>query len=124
MSDLIPQRIKTDIGEKTTPLLTFLVKDETGTPVAGTSMDSCTIRIYDEKTETDLSTPTTGRDIIANIDANGVGSVVLTEAETAIVNTQKRSEWHAALVHWEYNAGAGDGKALILFEVKNFATVT
>ena len=43
MSDLIPQRIKTDIGEKTTPLLTFLVKDETGTPVAGTSIVSSSL---------------------------------------------------------------------------------
>ena len=121
----VVETIEVDVAEKTTPLLTFTVVDENGAPIAGASLDVCDLMVFDEISGTVLTTPASpGRDIRANIDGSGNGSVVLVEAETAIHNTTRPSEWHIAYIHWEYNAGAGDGKAKIRFFVRNFTKVT
>ncbi len=120
---IVPQTLAKAVAEKTTPSLTFTVTDDKGVPIPGTDLSLAELLVYDERTGTILTTGGVARDIQAQIDLNGDGSVILTEDETTIHEDTVIQEWHIAYFHWEYNGGSGDGKAAIRFKTWNLAKV-
>jgi hypothetical protein len=119
---IFPQTLEKAVGEETTPRLTFLVVDDTGAAIPGPNLDLAELTVYDERTGTVL-TANAPRDIQAQIDGSGNGSVSLTDVETAINDDTLIQEWHIAYFHWEYNGNADDGKAAIRFKTWNLAKV-
>jgi len=111
------------------------VEDETETAIPAASLSTCTLLLYDQKTQ--LASPgTTGavingrnRQSVLNanggtIDASGNLEMVLTPADNVIVGTgENQSERHVALFEYTYGVGKA-GKEEILIDVYNFARTT
>ena len=115
----IIETLDTDVGEETTPRLTFLAIDDEGNQTQPTT---CTMLVYDAATGDVLTDGGVARDVMPDITA-GAGSVRLTKSETTIVGTV-RIEWHIAFVHWTYDTGSGDGKKEVRFKVINLSKVS
>jgi hypothetical protein len=117
------QTIVTDeITEGATAILVFTIQDEDGVAIPGSSLDTCTLTLYDQRSRTVINAQT-DTDIKALVDESGVASVELEPADTAIVNQRRALEAHVALIEWSYDGGTKAGKHEILHTVRNLAKV-
>lgn len=109
-------------AEKTSRLFTATIKDEFGVAIPGASLTTLVWTLYTEHTLAIINART-AVDIKANVDANGLLSLVLTVADMAIIDDTLGDERHRILFEWTYGAGlAGKHEARII--VSNMAKVT
>jgi len=114
--------LETELAEGATGILAFTVQDEDGVAIPGSSLDTCTLTLYDQRSREIINTQE-DTDIKALVNESGVGSVELAPADTAIVNQRRALEVHVALIQWTYDGGAKAGKHEILHTVRNLAKV-
>lgn len=112
------------VKERSTQKYTATIKDEADAAIAGTSLTTLTLTLYDEETGTILN----GRDDQNVLNANNVtvdGAGLLTwtmqPLDNQIVTTALAQERHLALFEWTYAAGAKSGYHEIAFVVINAA---
>lgn len=115
-------------AEKSTPKITSVIKDDTGTVIPGSSLDSLVLTLYDKLTGNLLGGRSAQQDIKningGVIDESGNFSLQLTALDMAIETDTLRTETHVALVEWKYSGSALGNKLNIIFNVANLAKVT
>jgi len=121
--------------ESSSAKLTATIQDESETAIPAASLATLTIMLYDQETE--LDDPGTTAAIInsrnrqnilnANgcaVSTGGVMTMTLTPADNVIVDTDKSTERHVALIEYTYGAGLKSGKEEVLIDVYNLSRST
>lgn len=104
------ERFQEDVGEvpeASTVLLGGTLEAPDGQALAGASLTTCTLTVYDPRTGEAVS-GFDGLDIKASVDANGVLSRAVPLAATVVGSTGRRVQ-RVFLVRWTYNSGADGG---------------
>lgn len=121
------------IPEKSTSLLSFTVKDEEGNAIAGSSLTTLTVKLYNDRNKNPIN-GRDGTDILGvnggSVDANGLGVWKMEELDNQIMQDGPTTEDHTALFKWTYNTGGGTpptvdtGYHQVRLRVKNLAKVS
>lgn len=121
-------RIPGEFAERATVELTAVLKDAALAVIPVSVLNSCTLRLYDEKSGTIINS----RDGVSVLNTNG-GTITeqgaltmrLDDADMVIVDGTKPSEMHIALFEWTWTQASVQrtGKAEIAFVVKNLDKV-
>lgn len=115
------------IPEKSTAVLSFVVKDEDGNAIPGTSLTTLTITLYNDR-DASIINSRNDTDILGtnggSVDANGNGKWKMEELDNAIVQDGLTKEDHTALFKWTYNTGADTGYHQVRLPVANLVKVS
>jgi hypothetical protein len=115
------------IPEKSTAVLTFIVEDEEGNPIAGSSLTTLTVTLYNDRdgsaingrTDTNIKDENGG-----SVDEDGNGKWKMEELDNPIIQDGLAREDHTALFKWTYNAGADTGYHQVRLRVVNLVKVS
>lgn len=115
------------IPEKSTSRLSFTVEDEDGNAIAGSSLDTLTVTLYNDRDESSINSRD-GTDILGtnggSVDGSGNGEWKMEELDNPIVQSGLNTEDHTALFKWTYNSGADTGYHRVRLRVANLVKVT
>lgn len=126
----VPVRIvlTCEIAEEVSAELTATLVGIDGAPINGGVIDALTATLFDLKSGDILN----GRDHVdaiadmaATISALGELVVQLEPDDNVIVDDSKSTEQHVLMLEWEWTAPGGqkEGKAEVVFTVRNFTKV-
>ena len=98
-----------DVPEKTTRIISGLLKDENGQPIPGSSLEQATLQLYVVPATaaadvTYINGTATPRDISAAFNESGQMEVVLDKDDNPHLGADEL-ELHAAVIRGEYNGG-------------------
>ncbi len=118
----------TIVLEKTAQKITFAVKDEDGVAIAGSSLITLTVTLYNVADEAIINTRD-DLDILGvnngQVDSSGDGSWLMVAADNPVVDATKEFEDHIALFEYTYGTSpVRDGKDEVLLRVQNLTKVT
>jgi hypothetical protein len=117
----------TPIPEGSVALLSFVVNDEEGNAIAGTSLDTLTVTLYNDRNEAIIN-GRSGTDILGanggSVDGSGNGEWLMDELDNVMVQTGLPYEDHTAEFTWTYSSGTKTGRHRVGLRVANFVKVT
>lgn len=98
----------TPFGAGTTPEWTFQITDAAGNPIAGSSLFSLTVTIFDTPSGIVINGVKDDTTRVS-CDAQGNVTVALKLGDTALLNPADGREYRSLLVFWTYNGGVSEG---------------
>jgi len=122
------QLFRTPVLEDTTKRYSGIIKDEEGNALPGSSLDTCTLTLY-EKESGDIINSRDGVNILnangGTVDVSGNFAIVLGPGDNVLVRDDNE-EWHVALIQFTYTNAQGSqgGKEEVHFKVTNLDKVT
>lgn len=117
------------IPEQTTPKITAVIKDENGTAIPASSLDTLTLDLYnqsDAPTFTVINLRSAQNVLNANgvtVDASGNLTWQMVTADNVIIDSTLKTEKHRAVFNWTYSAGAKTGRHIIDLTVVNLEKI-
>jgi hypothetical protein len=108
--------------EQDTVILTAIVRDETGTPIPASALESMTMSLYSETDPFALLNSRDDVNILANVDAAGLLTLELTTADMAMEDDDNEREAHRVLLEWTWDGGKR-GSAEVQVLVQNLEKV-
>lgn len=124
---MVQTRLKDAVAEKSTQILSMVMKDENDVVVPVSQVTVFTLTLYKEKTGNIIN----NKNAINILNANGgtwdnVGNVIiqLSQNDISIEDDTQTFEVSVVLLEWTYGGGAKQGKHQILFKVRNLLKVT
>lgn len=120
MADRI--RFEQVVAERGTCLLTTTLKSETGAALPGSSLATCELTLYDERTGEVLN-GRVNQDIKALVDGAGLLSLLLTDADHLVIDDLRQIETHIGLVKFTYGSPVKQGRQEFELNVRNLSFV-
>ena len=117
------------IPEGSSFTISFDVQDDAGAAIAGTSLDSCELTLYNDR-DGEVINSREDLDILnANngaVDGSGNGSWLGVAADSPIEQATLAEEDHTAQITWKWTPGSVQktGRALVRLRVVNLEQVT
>lgn len=115
------------VNEKVTARYTADVQDHEGNAIAGSSLTTLTLTLYDKATGTIINNRNAQNVLNVNgVTVDGSGNLVwvMTPDDNAILTAASKVEKHIALFQWTWDSGAKAGKHEVTIQVKNLTKVT
>ncbi len=114
-------------SEKSTPKITGVIRDTGGIALPGSLINTLTLTLYDELTDSLLGGRSAQQNILGinggSVGEDGLLSLQLTASDMTIQTPSRVREVHVALIEWVYNTVLGN-KLNIKFTVANLNKVT
>ena len=119
--------LTTPVIEKQTTVLTGVIQDENGSPIAASQLETFILYLYNQKNSAIINTRSGSNILNANggtVDANGVFVLTLDSADMTLVGTDTL-EIHVAQFRWTWPNGAPvkSGVHEVIFSVYNLANL-
>lgn len=115
------------VNEKVTALYTADVQDHEGNAIAGSSLDTLTLTLYDKSTS-DIINSRNAQNVLntngVTVDGSGNLSWVMDPDDNAIITATSKVEKHIALFMWTWDSGNKAGKHEVTIQVKNLTKVS
>ena len=115
------------VNEKITARYTADVQDHVGNAIAGSSLTTLTLTVYDKSTG-DVINSRDAQDVLntngVTVDGSGNLIWVIDPDDNAIVTSTSKVEKHIALFEWTWDSGNKEGKHEVVIQVKNLTKVT
>lgn len=119
--------LRDPVAEKTTALITAVIKDELDQPIAGTALTTLTLTLYARDVNKTIINSRNEQNVLgANggaVDASGNLSQLLGPNDGIIVDDTAEVEEHILLFEWSYASGSKSGKQEALLKVVNLEKV-
>ena len=115
------------VNEKVTAQYTADVQDHEGNAIAGSSLATLTLTLYDKDTG-DIINSRNAQDVLntngVTVDGSGNLTWIMDYDDNAIVTSTSKVEKHIALFQWTWDSGNKKGKHEVMLHVKNLTKVT
>jgi hypothetical protein len=116
------------VNERTTPTYTDTLVDAAGDAVAGSSLDSIKLTLYDEASEDVINNRDGESDVLGGdvtVNSDGELSWTMEELDNVILNTALAEERHIALfeIRWTVSSVEHVIREPVCFIVKNLSKV-
>jgi len=115
------------VNEKVTARYTADVQDHEENAIAGSSLTTLTLTLYDQSTGTIINSRNAQDVLNTNgVTVNSSGNLVwiIDPDDNAIVTSTSKVEKHIALFAWTWDSGNKAGKHEVMLHVKNLTKVT
>ena len=114
------------VNEKVTALYTADVQDHEGNAIAGSSLTTLTLTVYDKSTG-DIINSRNAQDVLntngVTVDGSGNLTWIIDPDDNAIVTSTSKVEKHIALFQWTWDSGNKEGRQEVMLHVKNLTKV-